>query len=335
MDNIPIGNMAATGNRSIASKNRSRHPPVWITRVREFTPPLRPQVPIWIRHGTVSSGEVVPTPELHHCCEFSIILQGTALVTVEGETRRRYPGDVFLVAPGLPHDARILKRPLTYITVLFMPSLLIEMAPAHDGPLLLNRFLARQPLRRRLVRPPPRLRRELCRGFSELVTESQQQEYGREIRLRTLLLDMLVQFQRWERDAHPVVATSSRQEDWVRLHRALNHLRENFSETIYARDLSRVIGISESRLRALFHKTMGTTWGNFLETLRCEQAARLFCHSATRITEAALAVGFQSLGAFNASFRRVMGCSPTTYRHRAQAAAPIKSVRGGRPLLPG
>jgi AraC-like DNA-binding protein/mannose-6-phosphate isomerase-like protein (cupin superfamily) len=318
VDNTPIGNMAVTGNRSITSRNRSPHTPGWITRAREFTPPLRPQEPIWIRHGTVSSGEVVPTPEFHHCCEFSIILKGTGLVTVEGEARRRYPGDIFLVAPGLPHDARILKYPLTYVTVLFMPSLLIEMAPAHDGPLLLNRFLARQPLSRRLVRLPPWLRRELSRGFSELVTESQQQEYGREIRLRTLLLDMLVQFQRWERKAHPAPMTSSRQDDWARLHRALNHLREHFPETIYARDLARVTGISESRLRALFHHTMGTTWGNYLETLRCEQAASLLCHSARGVTESALAVGFQSLGAFNASFRKIMGCSPTADRRRAQ-----------------
>ncbi|MBI3875979.1 MAG: helix-turn-helix transcriptional regulator [Verrucomicrobia bacterium] len=279
---------------------------------------MRLQEPIWIRHGTVRSGAVVPTPEFHHCCEFSIILTGTVLVSVEGEERRRYPGDLFVVSPGLPHDARILKYPVTYITVLFLPSLLIEMAPAHDDPLLLNRFLARQPLRRRLVRLPPALRRELMRGFSEMATESQQQEYGREIRLRTLLLNMLVQFQRWEIKTRPSPAAASRQDDWARLHRALNYLREHITGTIYARDLARATGVSESRLRALFHNTLGTPWGHYLETLRCEQAASLFCHSAMRITESALAAGFQSLGSFNASFRRVMGCSPTAYRRRAQ-----------------
>jgi transcriptional regulator GlxA family with amidase domain len=158
-----------------------------------------------------------------------------------------------------------------------------------------------------------------------MVTESEQQEYGREIRLRTLLLDMLVQFQRWERKAQPAPPAVSRQEDWARLHRALNYLREHFPETIYARDLARATGISESRLRALFHNTMGTTWGNYLETLRCEQAASMLGHSTVRITEAALAVGFQGLGSFNASFRRVMGCSPTAYRHRTQAGCGTQS----------
>lgn len=307
--------MPTTRNRSNLNRNRARHP-AWLVRAREFTPPLRPQEPVWIRSGTVTSGAVVPTPEFHHCCEFSIILKGAALITVEGEARRRYPGDIFLVAPGLPHDAHVLKYPLTYVTVFFMPSLLIEMASAHDGPSLLNRFLARQPLSRRLVRLPPRLRRALSRDFTELVTESRQQAYGREIRLRTLLLDMLVQFQRWERIAHTALVTASWRDDWVRLHRALNYLREHFTGTIYARDLARATGISESRLRALFHDTLGLPWGHYLETLRCEQAASLFCHSAMRITEAALAAGFQSLSSFNTSFQRVMRCSPTAYRTR-------------------
>ena len=296
--------------------------PTWISRVMEFTPPLRMRQPVWIRRGVVRSGPVVPTPEFHHCCEFSIILQGSVIVTVEGEERKREPGDVLLIPPGLPHDHRILKYPVSFITVFFLPSLLLEMVSEQDGLTLLNRFSAHQPIKSRLIHLPHALRREMLRRFSEMAEESRKNEFGRGIRLCALLMDLLVRFQRWEKKARRFSSPSSPRENWGRTHRALAYLREHFSEAIYARDLARVTGISESRLRALFHNAIGMTWGRYLEIFRCEQAAAiLLCQSPMRVSETAFAVGFQSLSSFNTSFRRVMGCSPTACRHRAKNTA--------------
>jgi AraC-like DNA-binding protein len=50
-----------------------------------------------------------------------------------------------------------------------------------------------------------------------------------------------------------------------------------------------------------------------------------------RVSEAAYAVGFQSLSQFNRAFHRVTGESPTAFRARSHpGSAPLVLLRGGR-----
>jgi AraC family transcriptional regulator len=50
--------------------------------------------------------------------------------------------------------------------------------------------------------------------------------------------------------------------------------------------------------------------------LRIERARQLLAAPELRIIDVALAVGYQTPSAFSASFRRVLGITPTEYRSR-------------------
>jgi AraC-like DNA-binding protein len=52
----------------------------------------------------------------------------------------------------------------------------------------------------------------------------------------------------------------------------------------------------------------------FLTLVRVEAAADRLREPGSRISEVALAVGFQSISQFNRSFRAVVGKSPTDWR---------------------
>jgi AraC-like DNA-binding protein len=290
--------------------------PLWLARTREFRPPIDEFRSIWIRHGAIHSGAVVPTPESHPCCEFSIIFSGVVRLTSAGEAMRRTAGDIFLVAPGLPHDHQILKYPVRYCTIFFQPSLLIEMAPEGAGRILLQRFLMHQSLKRRLLHLPLTMRSFLINRFEAMIVESEKKLFGFEVQLRTLLLTTLIELRRWE------IALGQNFEDvledahWDVVCRALTYLHENSSEAIYAKDLARAAGASPSRLRAHFHNLLGTTWGRCLIQTRVERVAALLCHSKKTMTEIAQSCGFQTLSHFNSAFLNLMGCTPTDYRSR-------------------
>jgi AraC-like DNA-binding protein len=290
--------------------------PLWLSQAREFRPPLDESRLIWLRHGTTFSGAVVPTPEFHPCCEFSIIFSGSVLITTGGEEAIRKPGDVFLVPPGLPHDSRIIKYPVRYCAVFFEPFLLVEMMPHRDGKLLLNRFLARQTLSSRLFRPSGRLRSTIISGFEEMIQEATAQSFGYEIRLRNILLDLLVHLHRSEISSGCFFAETAEHANWRLVCAALGHLREHFSEIIYARDLAKAVGASPSRLRSFFHDLLGTTWGECLNTIRIQHAAGMLGQSDKRVAEIAFACGFETLSHFNTRFIDLMGQTPTDYRAR-------------------
>lgn len=291
----------------------------WLTEVKESVQPLSEQFPIWVRHGIVYAGPTIPHPERHPYCEFSAILEGAAIAYVGRENVERAAGDYFLAGPGVAHWYKGLRYPVRFAAIYFLPSVLIEMGPVSDGMRILQRFTARQSLARRVVRPPPGLAPVLRAGFEAMIREFESRAFGHEVRLRTLLLEMLVQTLRWEKEQGRAVETAAASGGWAHLERALNYLRERFAEEIYARDLAMAAGVSESRLKALFHEVLGMPWTHYLRGYRMHRAAALLGEPGRTILEISLAVGFQSLSHFNASFRSIMGVSPSVYAKRASA----------------
>jgi AraC family transcriptional regulator, L-rhamnose operon transcriptional activator RhaR len=289
----------------------------WLLDVTESRQPLSEHSPIWVRHGVVHEGPPTPHPERHPYCEFGIVLEGKGLSLVEHEEAWRLPGDLFLLGPGIPHWGRVKTFPLRYITVFFLPAVVIEMDPVQDGLRVLRRFTARQSLATRLVRPARPLLTRLVPMFQELTTEFEQPRLGRDIRLRTLLLEMIVLLLRWEESQGLTIGRDRADVDWRPVQKTLAHLRDHYPEPIYAKDVARAAGISESRLKVLFQDALGLSWVKYLQGYRIHRAAALLSESTHNVTEAALAVGFESLSHFNATFRSFMGVSPKHYVRRA------------------
>jgi len=292
----------------------------WLTEVRESVQPLSEQFPIWVRHGIVYSGPTIPHPERHPYCEFSTILEGSAIAFVGREKVERPAGDYFLAGPGVAHWYQGTRYPVRFAAIYFLPSVLIEMGPASDGMRILQRFTAPQSLARRVVRPSRSLAPVLRAGFEEMIREFECKDFGHEVRLHTLLLEMLVQMLRWEKREGRELKTASASGGWLHVERALNYLREHYADDIYARELATAAGVSESRLKVLFGEVLGMPWTHYLRGYRIHRAAAMLGEAGHTILETSLAVGFQSLSNFNTSFRSITGVSPSVYARRAARA---------------
>jgi len=285
----------------------------WLLDVTESRQPLSENSPVWVRHGVVREGPPTPHPERHPYCEFSIVLEGKGISLVGREEAWRLPGDLLLLGPGTPHWGRIKTFPLRFITVYFLPAVVIDMDPVADGFRILRRFTVRQSLATRLIRPSRHLLARLGTLFQELVAESEQQRLGREIRLRTLLMEMLVSLLRWEESKGIAIGSDRADVDWRPVQKTLAYLRDHYTEPVYAKDVARAAGLSESGLKRLFQEALGLSWVKYLQGYRIHRAAALLGESAYNVTEAALAVGFESLSHFNATFLSFMGASPKHY----------------------
>ncbi len=312
----------------------------YLTQVCEARPPLSERSPIWIRHGSVREGLASPTPERHPCCEFGIQLTGRGIELVGPEKAPRGRGSIFLAGPGLPHWIEITEYPVDFITVFFLPSLLIDFGPENDGLMILRRFTTAHSIDRRVLHPPPAVAARLEGGFRQMVEEWAHSRFGRELRLRVLLLDMLVTLMRWEeqsatspkgkaragRASHGKAIAPSAGADgdatsaqtWRQVHRALEHLRDHHADPVYADDVAAAAGVSRTRLQAIFRATLGVSWGEYLRGYRIHQAAALLSSADCGVLDAAIAVGFETPSHFNATFRALMGVSPREYRRRSR-----------------
>lgn len=286
----------------------------WLSEVSESRQLLSEFSPIYVRSGIVHSGPPVPHPEFHPYCEIGTGLEGKVTSFVEQERAERTPGDLLLLGPGVPHWATVERYPIRFITVYFLPSAIIDLGPDSDGPKILRRFTQPQSLAERLVQPPPRLRQLLVDRLEEMAKEFERKDFGRELRLRISLMQLLLDLFQWEEKAGRSLVGDGPEFDWKPINKALRYLREHFSEPVYSRDVARAAGVSQSRLRVLFHAAIGMPWVNYLRGLRVHRAAAYLCEGKLSITEVALAAGFESQSHFNVTFRSLMRVSPTAYQ---------------------
>jgi len=285
----------------------------WLAEVREFAPPLRMDEPIWMREVRVNSGPVIPCGEKHPYCELSIVIEGAGTEYIEGQEARHSPGHLLLIGPGVPHWVRVDRYPVHALTAFFLPGILLELGPLGDGALLLRRLTMQQSIHDRVLRLRSALRRTVETCFEQMWIEFRSRPLGYELRLRSLLTDLLVAVVRWEHKKGKSALGNRMPEDWQRLERALAHIRRHFSESIYAVDLARATGISETRLKVLFEQTLGMPWTQFLQGYRVHQAAAMLCMPGRNVTDIALACGFEDLGHFIKVFRKFMGTQPSAY----------------------
>lgn len=82
-------------------------------------------------------------------------------------------------------------------------------------------------------------------------------------------------------------------------------------------ELAAAHGFSRASLTRAFARETGVSFGNWLAQARLLEAARLLS-GGVAVGEAALQVGYQSLSAFGAAFRRHLGMAPGEFQ-RAQA----------------
>lgn len=291
----------------------------WMKNVREVRHPLSTTRPLWVKHVQIDSGGTVPepampTPEWHPHCEISYIFQGRLMQFVGGEKIEKRAGDMMLLGGGTPHYGMHLAYPLRYVTVYFTPTLLFELGPEGDGARAMARFAGARRIEDRVIRLPSSLSQNVAGRFEQMAVEFAAWALGSELRLRALLLESLVDLLRWEQSNGRGPSPNAPQLKWPAVERALRFIHERYTKTLYVSQIAHEAGTSVAHLQEMFRQALGMSCIQYLRSYRISHAAALLQDPNARVTEVALAVGFESLGHFNSSFRSFLGLSPMQYR---------------------
>jgi AraC-like DNA-binding protein len=98
-----------------------------------------------------------------------------------------------------------------------------------------------------------------------------------------------------------------------RVDRVIAILHRDLAAPPALKEIGREIGCSPFHLSRIFSKEMGMTIPQCLRKLRMEYAAKLLTSGKYNVTEAAMEVGYSSLGHFSRAFCQAMGCCPAIY----------------------
>ena len=94
------------------------------------------------------------------------------------------------------------------------------------------------------------------------------------------------------------------------------YMQENYVSEISLSAIAKRYCMSPSYLSALFAKSMGQTFTDYLTDCRISKAKEILKHTDKRIYEVAMEVGFKDPYYFSNRFKQITGSSPSEYRER-------------------
>jgi AraC-like DNA-binding protein len=87
-----------------------------------------------------------------------------------------------------------------------------------------------------------------------------------------------------------------------------------YFESLSVADLARAAGLSKAHFSREFARAFGQAPHQYLLTRRLERAAALLRTTDWSVARVCFAVGWESVGSFTTSFRRMFAATPTAYR---------------------
>ena len=101
--------------------------------------------------------------------------------------------------------------------------------------------------------------------------------------------------------------------DW-QVKRVTNYMRDHLDEEIGLQELANLVNRSRFHFCTAFRMATGHTPHEWLTAQRIQRAKALLTDPKLPITHIALAVGYQTPSAFAATFRKIVGVTPTDFR---------------------
>ncbi|TVQ22291.1 MAG: helix-turn-helix domain-containing protein [Spirochaetaceae bacterium] len=126
----------------------------------------------------------------------------------------------------------------------------------------------------------------------------------------SILVDVIVRLCRIYR-----TSASDTQRNLCDMGYVVGYLEQNYQDRIEIKDLEPLVAMSPRTLMRRFAQATGTTPMQYLLRVRVTRAAHMLCTTQASMTDISAEVGFSDSNYFSRQFRKLIGTSPTEYRH--------------------
>jgi AraC-like DNA-binding protein len=254
----------------------------------------------------------------HDFHEISLIMSGTGVNVVDGQSFQICAGDVFVLHGSHEHSIEDPEG-LEILNICYDPNLLrLDSKEFPDAPGYRALFEVEPPLRKKgHFRQHLRLDQRQLARIAALAENIQEEVAGaRPAHLsvaRAQLMEVIALLARWHECSDQEALCDTR-----RIAKALQWMDAHFAEAIEIEELGRLSGLSRSHFYRLFKACTNQTPSEYLLSLRLRRAQELLRGSAQNVTEIAFACGFNDSSHFSRAFKIFAGASPRKYRRSSE-----------------
>lgn len=265
--------------------------------------------------------EIGPVPwHWHDHLESIVVERGTAVVSVEGETRIVRQGDGCFINAGALHsvwegeDGPCVLRSLVFMPKVVGGSMDSIFWQEYVGPLIANagaRFVC-------FGQEIP-WEREAVRAVEGAWLAGVEDAPGYEFEVRGALSRLVFLLCRHCPPERKGLSDKALR-DSERIKVMLQFIQENYGEELTTEKIARSAAISGSECLRCFRAMVGATPIQYVKQLRVQKAAELLASTDRKIADIGALCGFQEMSYFAKTFRALKGCTPSAYRAEKREA---------------
>ena len=257
---------------------------------------------------TPHSPNTITLTHYHKEMELFLITDGSALLYVDSVAYEVQKGDIFVIAPYHPHNAKIFSdRNFSHHCICFDLQMIYERNLCEDlekGNLTITPHIPH-------TEPCAELLGEYVKKACQAHSISKAGWELNVIGYMSLFLGLLK-----EHCYIQQISDGTKSNDFsIRL---IDYISKNYSNGITSRDAADFLHISNSYFCRIFKENFGSCFQNYLNVYRLEAAKEQLKTSTLTITEISVAVGFNSFSYFSKLFKDAYNCTPTEYRKLSQ-----------------
>lgn len=105
----------------------------------------------------------------------------------------------------------------------------------------------------------------------------------------------------------------------VYVNKAIQYIQAHYNENLSLDSVANEIELSSPYLSSLFSRILGTTFVNYIQSVRIQKAKELLCGTTMKVYEIAYCIGYDDEKYFSQVFRKTEGITPSQFRAQSSS----------------
>jgi len=242
----------------------------------------------------------------HKEFEFLVITEGRICVQIEEKNYELKSGEGIFINSGCLHTITTEgdgSGQNGFIAVVFDETLICSRQES-----VFKRYIG--PLKNGNLEVPLLLTKQCCEKLISVCDAYEESKFGSELYIKHCLLEVIYKIM--EHAVRAEVSVQSAKSNLVK--EVLEFIKEHYAEQISLTEMAEHVHVSKEYLCRIFHMLSDVSPVEYLNRYRIQQSTVLLLQADVRISDIALACGFNHSSYFGKMFLNYMGCTPTEYR---------------------
>ncbi len=259
-----------------------------------------PSFPIIFHLDTMIKSQSQFLPHWHENIEILYVIKGTISVLSDASSITANKDEIIIINSNNVHYIQTLEEESKYYC------LIIDRKFCEEIGIDTEEIVFQRLIKDRMVRDK----------FNVIKEEFFSQKALYKAKIKSVIMDLVICLYREHILSESTLSNKPETNKIEMIKKAIRYIQSNYDKNISIAQIAEEAGVSKYYFCRIFKEITGYTTICFINILRCTNAKKLLLSGKYSVEEAAFACGFDNLSYFSKTYKKHMGCLPSSLKKR-------------------